>query len=86
MDLGEDAFGNKIHMVTNEAGIPHGMQINLGNGQYEKTSLVERSAQVRYGNSSQVRMEIRYGTDDSVFKLSKVYIDYIKSPQHIRLT
>jgi hypothetical protein len=31
-------------------------------------------------------MEIRYGTDDSVFKLSKVYIDYIKAPQHIRLT
>jgi len=31
-------------------------------------------------------MEIRYGTDDSVFKLTRVYIDYIKAPQHIRLT
>ena len=38
-------------------------------------------------------MEIRYGTDTSVFTLDefegnpgKVYIDYIKSPQHIRLT
>lgn len=85
-DLGEDAFGNKIHLVTEDKGVPHGMQINLGNGEYGKTSLVERSAQVRYGNTSQVRMEIRYGTDDSIFKLSKVYIDYIKAPQHIRLT
>lgn len=86
MDLGKDAFGNVIHVVKEDKGVPHGMNINLGNGQYGKTSLVERSAQVRYGNASQVRMEIRYGTDDSVFKLSKVYIDYIKAPQHIRLT
>lgn len=50
------------------------------------TSYVERGANIRYGNSSPVRMEIRYGTDDSVFKLKKVYIDYIKAPQHIRLT
>ena len=56
------------------------------NGNYENASLVQKTAQVRYGNSSQVRMEIRYGTDDSVFKLTRVYIDYIKAPQHIRLT
>ena len=39
-------------------------------------------------------MEIRYGTDDSVFTLGegnngstgKIYIDYIKAPQYIRLT
>lgn len=40
----------------------------------------------RYGNTNKVRMEIRYGKDDELFKLSKVYIDYIKSPQFIRLT
>jgi len=31
-------------------------------------------------------MEIRYGKDDSVFQLENVYVDYIKTPQHIRLT
>jgi len=47
---------------------------------------VERGAAIRYGNVSQVRMEIRYGTDNTVFELEKVYIDYIKAPQNIRLT
>lgn len=40
----------------------------------------------RYGNKSKVRMEIRYGKDNSTFKLSTVYIDYLKSPQFIQLT
>lgn len=43
-------------------------------------------AEERYGNKSKVRMEIRYGKDDSLFKLSRVYVDYLKSPQFIRLT
>lgn len=49
-------------------------------------SVVEREAGVRYGNSSSVRCEIRYGSDNSVFKLQSVVIDYIKAPQTIRLT
>lgn len=65
-------------------------------------SNVERGQNIRYGNVSKVRLEIRYGTDNSVFTLDqvaipgtdpvryrkggKVYIDYIKAPQHIRLT
>ena len=47
---------------------------------------ISRIPEVRYGNSSKVRMEIRYGKDDSIFKLDKVYIDYLKAPQFIRLT
>lgn len=47
---------------------------------------VEKEIGQRYGNASKVRMEIRYGHDDSVFKLKKVLVDYIKTPQHIRLT
>ncbi len=47
---------------------------------------VEKASGLRYGNKSKVRMEIRYGKDDSLFKLSKVYIDYLKVPQFIRLT
>ncbi len=49
-------------------------------------SLVEREAGVRYGNKSNVRMEIRYGADNTVFTLDNVMVDYIKAPQHIRLT
>ena len=47
---------------------------------------IEKIAKVRYGNPSNVRMEIRYGKDVSLFKLQATYIDYIKTPQHIRLT
>ena len=57
-------------------------------------SNVEKAAQARYGNVSKVRLEIRYGTDNSIFTLDtiagkkggKIYIDYIKAPQFIRLT
>lgn len=31
-------------------------------------------------------MEIRYGKDDSLFALENVYVDYLKTPQTIRLT
>ena len=48
--------------------------------------LVERVGVNRYGNASQVRLEIRYGKDSSVFELTDVFIDYLKTPQHIRLT
>lgn len=59
-----------------------------------KISTVERGQNIRFGNVSKVRLEIRYGTDNSIFTLDqiegkaggKVYIDYIKTPQHIRLT
>jgi hypothetical protein len=47
---------------------------------------VEHYPGIRYGNHSPVRMEIRYGKDDSVFLLKKVYVDYLKTPQYIRLT
>lgn len=40
----------------------------------------------RYGNPSLVKIEVRYGRDDSVFGLSKLHIDYLKVPRHIRLT
>lgn len=53
----------------------------------EKTvDLIERPGINRYGNSSQVRLEIRYGKDASVFELTDIFIDYLKTPQHIRLT
>ena len=80
-NLGQDGFGNDIISIKQNKGVSTSVLING-----ESTSNIERAAQVRYGNASSVRMEIRYGTDTTVFKLEKVYIDYIKSPQFIRLT
>lgn len=40
----------------------------------------------RHSNQSRVICEIRCGKDRSVFELVNVYIDYIKSPQYVRLT
>ena len=58
--------------------------ISLTNIQNKST--VEKESGVRYGNPSLVRCEIRYGKDNSIFKLQSVVIDYIKAPQTIRLT
>lgn len=59
----------------------------LKNGEVSKDiSLVEKPTAVRLANPSNVRCEIRYGKDDSLFQLVEVQIDYVKSPQFIRLT
>ncbi len=58
-----------------------------GDGVADTTvSLVEKPIALRAGNTSNVRMEIRYGKDDSLFQLKEVQVDYVKSPQFIRLT
>lgn len=40
----------------------------------------------RVANVSEVRIEIRFGDDDSVFTPEYAYIDYIKAPMFIQLT
>jgi hypothetical protein len=58
-----------------------------GDGAADTTvSLVEKPIALRAGNTSNVRMEIRYGKDDTLFQLKEVQVDYVKSPQFIRLT
>ena len=52
----------------------------------KSVDLIEQPGVNRYGNPSQVRLEIRYGKDSSVFELTDVFVDYIKTPQKIRLT
>nr|DAH97517.1 MAG TPA: hypothetical protein [Caudoviricetes sp.] len=54
--------------------------IKLGTPDSRTVSTVERDTATRYGNASNVRMEIRYGHDSTVFQLDKVFVDYIKSP------
>ena len=49
-------------------------------------SVVEKPIATRIGNASKVRCEIRYGKDDTLFQLAEVHVDYVKVPQHIRLT
>lgn len=51
-----------------------------------EVSLVEKPAKLRNSNASKVRCEIRYGKDNTVFELVEVMVDYLKSPQNIRLT
>lgn len=52
----------------------------------KEISLVEKPTAIRAANASTVRCEIRYGKDDTIFELVNVIVDYVKAPQHIRLT
>ena len=81
-NFGEDSVGKTIVEGT---GGPESLKVKNGDS-VQEISLREKGAEIRYGNRSEVRIEIRYGTDDSIFELTDVYIDYIKAPQHIRLT
>lgn len=56
--------------------------IKIG-GEYH--DLVVKEATNRYGNSQPIRMEIRCGNNPS-FELEAVYVDYLKTPQYIKLT
>lgn len=62
-------------------GMPTTLDISQFTG-----SFYNKEAGLRYGNSSNVRIEIRYGNDDSTFKLEGILMDYLKTPQEIRLT
>ena len=61
-------------------------KLNAGTEAETEISLVEKPIAARIGNTSNVRCEIRYGKDDSLFQLAEVQVDYVKVPQHIRLT
>lgn len=77
--LTKDAKGTDL---SNEGSLPRTIRF----GTDSTKSLVDKEGGVRYGNTTPVRMEIRYGNDDNVFKLTKVMVDYLKAPQTIRLT
>lgn len=49
-------------------------------------SVVDKPTAIRVSNPTTVRCEIRYGMDDTIYKLVEVQIEYLKSPQFIRLT
>ena len=84
----KDDSQKRVTSVGGNSNFPR--TIDLGTlyneGKGGTADVVQREIGQRYGNASRVRMEIRYGHDDSVFKLKQVLVDYIKTPQHIRLT
>lgn len=49
-------------------------------------SVVEKPTALRVSNPTTIRCEIRYGMDDTVYRLVEVQVEYLKSPQFIRLT
>lgn len=77
----QDDFKNNYAEDPTDSGLNRTISVNG-----TVVNAVEKVSQVRYGNPSNIRMEIRYGKDTSLFQLNSIYIDYIKTPQNIRLT
>lgn len=73
--VGSSNFPRTLKLDLNADGVPD-----------TNVSLVEKPTAIRASNPSNVRLEIRYGRDDSVFQLKEVVVDYVKSPQFIRLS
>lgn len=84
---GTDMNGTYKVTSNNDSGNVINLPRTIKNGTDDQSqSLVEKNAAIRYGNASNVRMEIRYGKDNSIFVLQNILIDYLKVPQFIRLT
>lgn len=84
--------GNSLNIGTNGGGENEDVENKRWNKDNSETLTIggqpniERNAEIRYGNQTAPRIEIRYGTDDTLFELKYVYIDYLKTPKYIRLT
>ena len=83
---GDGTEGDYTASPTGVSNFPRSIVIGDSTSGFTAIDSVERPAAQRFGNASQVRLEIRYGKDDSLFELASVYVDYIKTPQFIRLT
>lgn len=91
--VGWSKDGELQNQTPNTSGVgssnfPRTLKLDLNaDGKLDtNVSLVEKPTALRASNPSNVRLEIRYGRDDSVFQLKEVLVDYIKSPQFIRLS
>lgn len=74
-----------INNVSNMKNITDSAYIDNTVKDTDRTDSV-KPANTRVSNTSNVRMEIRYGDDTNVFEPVCVYVDYIKAPMFIRLT
>jgi hypothetical protein len=85
--IGSDLLINNAYVENVTSVTENSAYLTITSGTTDDlTSLVDKVALNRYGNRSKVRMEIRYGKDNSLFALNKVFIDYLRTPQFIRLT
>lgn len=75
-----------IKMSESTSEFPRETSLKLPNNPSINVDLVHKEAYLRASNPSKVRCEIRYGKDSSIYQLKQVVVDYIKSPQNIRLT
>ena len=91
----KDTSGNYVNKTTIDSKLSSNITPTGYSSDFPKTiliggenySVVDKDAGVRIGNPlPTIRCEIRYGSDDSVFKLEEVQIDYIKVPQFVELT
>lgn len=78
-DMSSDGYSTNDSEVTNSN---LSRTIKIGSG---VQSVVEKTIGHRYGNASTVRLEIRAGKSTS-YTPNSVHIDYIKTPQNLRLT
>lgn len=77
---------NTYPTSDNQINIPYPKNEDASLTDKDVSENVQRLEENRYGNRSQVKMEIRFGKDDKVFKPSMVFIDYLRAPQFIRLS
>lgn len=85
-DLPTDNYSSELYEPTeNGDELVRGLSKTITIGG-EKKSLVTKEATNRYGNVEPVRVEIRYGSMPANLELDTIYVDYLKTPQHVELT
>lgn len=82
---GTDQHRDLSSPTPTDTEFPRTINLKINNNN-KSIDLVKKEEGVRTSNPVQVRCEIRYGKDNTVYELKQVNIDYIKSPQYIRLT
>ena len=90
-DLPTDNYSSELYKPIIENGEQVGQELVRGLSKTitiggEQKSLVTKEATNRYGNVEPVRVEIRYGSMPANLELDTIYVDYLKTPQHVELT
>ena len=86
-DITSQGYANTTTISSGAAASNFSRTIKLKDTLGESTeSVVDKPTALRYSNPTTIRCEIRYGMDDSIYKLAEVQVEYLKSPQFIRLT
>lgn len=82
VDILDNSFSGTDAVNDTDSNLPRIISLK----DFKNNSTVNRVGGVRYGNPSNIRMEIRCGDTNSPYKLTNVFVDYIKVPQTIHLT